>query len=90
MPFDKSEADLVTANVRIGLLEQELGRAYRAVQAFANAEAKGEMLSGGTLTYHVLAIAAAKRFVFEDALDGADYFEGKPIEVLHAALQLGK
>lgn len=70
-------------------LETELGRAYRALQAFANAESKGELLTRRTFTYHSATIAAAKRFVFEgNTLDGADYFEGKPVEVLHAALRL--
>lgn len=73
---------------RIAFLHHELERAYRAVQAFANAEAKGEFLSGGTLAYHAPTVAAAKRFVFEDALDGVAYFEGKPVGVLEAALRL--
>ena len=64
----------------------ELGRAYRCVQGMHNAlhNNPASFAEG----YHALTIGAAKRFVFENALDGSDYFIGKPVDVLHAALKL--
>lgn len=66
-------------------LEQELGRAYRCIQGMHNAIANGGQF---VEVYHVLTIAAAKRFVFEGALDGTEHFVGKHHDVLHAALRL--
>lgn len=63
--------------------EQE--RAYRCIQGMHNAMNKGTPFDEG---YHSLTLGAAKRFVFEGALDGSDYFVGKKVEVLHAALAL--
>ena len=68
-------------------LEDELGRAYRAIQGFAHARAEGKVMDDALYGYHSLAIAAAKRFVFEQSLEGSAYFEGKPVEVLHKALK---
>lgn len=67
----------------------ELGRAYRCVQALHNAltAMQADIPGGG---YHALTIGAAKRFVFEGAMDGSDYFVGKPVAVLHEALKLPK
>jgi len=63
----------------------ELGRAYRCIQGMHNALNKGSTFDDG---YHSLTLGAAKRFVFEGAIDGSDYFVGKKVEVLHAALAL--
>lgn len=65
----------------------ELGRAYRCIQGLHNAltAMKADIPGNG---YHALTIAAAKRFIFEGALDGSEYFEGKHVSVLHAALRL--
>jgi len=64
--------------------EQE--RAYRCIQGMHNALALG--ISFSAEAYHAPTIGAAKRYVFEGALDGSDYFIGKPVDVLHAALAL--
>ncbi|MCR6496184.1 hypothetical protein LJB71_08140 [Thermomonas sp. S9] len=68
-------------------LRTELGRAYRALHAYTNAHAKGEPLSDAAVGYHSLTEAAAKRFVNHGALDGSEYFIGKSVDVLHAALR---
>ncbi|MEO5811589.1 MAG: hypothetical protein ABIU96_04135 [Rhodanobacter sp.] len=68
-------------------LRTELGRAYRALFAYTNASKKGEPLSDAAKGYHTLTEAAAMRFANEGALDGADYFIGKKVDVLHAALR---
>lgn len=67
----------------------ELGRAYRCIQAMHNAltAMQADIPGNG---YHSPTIAAAKRFVWEGAIDGTDYFVGKPVAVLHAALALPK
>ena len=67
----------------IARLEQELARAYRALVGFDSGK-----LTAASRAYHAPTLAAAKRFVFEDALDGSEYFTGKPVDVLHAALRL--
>ena len=64
----------------------ELQRAYRCIQGMHHAISTGKPFEAEA--YHAPTIAAAKRFVFEGALDGSDYFMGKPVEVLHAALSL--
>ena len=66
----------------------ELGRAYRCIQGMHNAMQKDP--ASFPEGYHAPPIGAAKRYVFEDALDGSDYFIGKPVDVLHAALALPK
>ncbi len=68
----------------------ELQRAYRALQAFYRAEIAGKPLPAVTIAYHSAPIAAALRFVDSGALDGAEYFEGKPVAVLHDALKLAQ
>ena len=65
----------------------ELGRAYRALHAFANASRKGKLLNETAVMYHSLTIGAASRFVREGALDGSEYFIGKSVDALHAALR---
>lgn len=68
-------------------LRTELGRAYRCILGMHNAlKAMQADIPGNG--YHLVTVAAARRFAFEDALDGTDYFIGKPVEVLHAALAL--
>lgn len=64
----------------------EQGRAYRCIQGMHNALARG--ISFSAEAYHAPTIGAAKRYVFEGAIDGSDFFVGKPVEVLHAALAL--
>lgn len=73
----------MTDKERIEQLENELARAYRAVVGYNTGK-----LTDAARAYHALTVAAAKRFVFQDALDGTAYFEGKPVNVLHAALRL--
>jgi len=68
-------------------LKTELVRAYRCIQGMHHAINKGGQFNE---TYHAMTIAAAKRYVFEDDLSGSDYFIGKPVEVMHAALRLPK
>lgn len=66
----------------------ELGRSYRCIQGMHNTLTRG--ISFSAEAYHAPTIGAAKRFVFEGSLDGSDYFIGKPVDVLHAALALPK
>lgn len=73
----------MTDKERIAQLEDELARAYRALVGFESGK-----LTAASRAYHAPTLAAAKRCVYEDALDGADYFIGKPVDVLHAALRL--
>ena len=68
-------------------LRTELGRAYRALHAFAFADREGKRLNETAVMYHSPTIGAAARFVREGALDGSQYFIGKSADVLHAALR---
>ena len=68
-------------------LRTELGRAYRALNAYTSARDRGEPLPDHAVAYHSLTEAAAKRFVNHGALDGSEYFIGKSVDVLHAALR---
>jgi len=68
-------------------LRMELGRAYRALNAYTNARDRREPLADHAVAYHSLTEAAAKRFVNHGALDGSEYFIGKKVDVLHAALR---
>jgi len=63
-------------------LEKELGRAYRALRGLYSFVVTGETPDRTMLAYHSPTIAAAIRFVDEGSLDGAEYFIGKPFEVL--------
>ena len=65
----------------------ELQRAYRCIQGMHNAlrAVQADFPGNG---YHAPTIGAAKRFVFEGALDGSNFFEGKHISILHEALRL--
>ena len=67
---------------------KELQRAYRCIQWMHNAISTGNKFTDEA--YHSPTIAAAKRFVFEGALDGSKYFKGKHVSVLHGALRLGR
>ena len=69
-------------------IELELGRAYRALRGFYGKAIKGELPDKTMLAYHSPVIAAALRFVHEGALDGAQYFIGKHVSVMHEALNL--
>lgn len=69
-------------------MKEELERAYRCICGFSTARRKGEILDDTAFVYHSATIAAARRFVLQGELDGARYFEGKKIEVLHDALKL--
>ncbi len=71
---------------RIVHLEEELGRAWRALHGYAQAARAGVTLSVATRAYHEPTVAAAKRFVLDGAFDGTAYFIGKPVEVLHETL----
>lgn len=72
---------------RIANLEKELGRAYRCIRGFWTVTKKNEVADKTVLAYHSPTIAAACRFVGEGALDGAEYFIGKKVDVLHEALE---
>lgn len=67
-------------------LKTELGRAYRALHGYSNAQRKGEMLNETAVGYHAPTAGAAARFVREGSLEGSEYFVGKHVSVLHAAL----
>jgi len=77
----------MNADNEIERLRTELGRAYRALHAFAFAHRASKMLNGTAVMYHSPTIGAAARFVHEGALDGSEYFIGKSVDVLHAALR---
>lgn len=64
----------------------ELERAYRAIRGLYTAALKGGKPDQTMMAYHSPTIAAACRFVKTGSLEGAEYFVGKPIEVLHEAL----
>jgi hypothetical protein len=65
----------------------ELGRAYRALRGYYGCAVKGRPVDATMRAYHAPTVGAAIRFVHEESLDGADYFVGKPIQVLHDVLQ---
>ena len=67
-------------------LEAELQRAYRCISGFWTAYKNGTLPTSTVISYHSLTIAAASRFIKENALDGSNYFEGKNTEVLQDAL----
>lgn len=69
-------------------LKAELDRAYRCIVGFHNAHLDG--LRFERVGYHELTIGAARRWTYESKLDGSGYFIGKPPEVLHEALMLGR
>lgn len=73
---------------RIEFLEKELDRAYRALCGYAKSADKGEPLGETTIAYHSPTVAAAKRHTILGETDGAEYFIGKHVSVLHEALAL--
>ena len=77
----------MNADNEIERLRTELGRAYRALHAFAHAYREGKKINETAVFYHSPTIGAAARFVHEGALDGSEYFIGKSVDVLHAALR---
>lgn len=88
---DATDADITGAMLsgakEIERLTTELERAYRCISGFYTARRKGELLDVTAFTYHSPTIGAARRFIKDGALDGADYFVGKPIGVLHSAFE---
>lgn len=72
---------------RIKHLENELGRAYRALHGFYHCHVTGKQPDKAMLGYHSPTLGAARRFITDESLDGASYFEGKKIEVLHEVLK---
>ena len=68
-------------------LRDELRVAYRALCAYAFAHRRGARLLGHAVAYHALAEGAAARFKRDGSLDGARYFLGKSVDVLHEALR---
>lgn len=69
-----------------GHLKRELERAYRAISGLYTWHKETGKPNAPLIGYHSMTIAAARRFVKDGALDGSDYFEGKPVEVLQRAL----
>lgn len=69
-------------------LREELERAYRCISGFYVSRRKGELLDKTTFAYHSPTVAAARRYVTEGELDGSEYFIGKNVSVMHAALDL--
>lgn len=67
--------------------KKELERAYRCIRGLYGKIANGEMPDQTMLAYHSPTLGAAIRFVDEQQLDGAEYFIGKRVDVLHDALR---
>lgn len=67
-------------------LHTELSRAYRALHGFYHSHVNGKEPNGAMIAYHSLTLGAARRFITDDSIDGASYFEGKPVGVLHEVL----
>jgi hypothetical protein len=68
-------------------LEEELGKAYRALRGMYGCVVMGERPSDDVVSYHAPTLGAAVRFVNHGALDGSEYFFGKPVGVLHDTLR---
>lgn len=68
-------------------VERELERAYRAVYALYNEYTCSPQYDPTKYAHICLTLGAAARFVLDGRLDGADYFVGKHIDVLHEALR---
>jgi len=69
-------------------LRKELERAYRCICGLHTSIREGKLPEDAILAYQSPVIGAARRFVIEGKLDGADYFEGKHVSVLHDAQKL--
>lgn len=67
-------------------LKEELERAYRCIRGFFTFANRGDLPDKMMIAYHSPTIGAACRYVSTGSLDGARYFIGKPVEVLHNAL----
>lgn len=84
----KAVADTIIEMDKAARLQEELERAYRCICGFHSFAREGKLPDDGMLAYQSPVIGAARRFVIQGALDGAAYFEGKPVTVLHDALKL--
>lgn len=71
-------------------LRIELERAYRALRGFWTFACKEEVPDRSMLAYHSMTIGAACRFVDEGDIAGSNFFEGKPVAILHDALSMRK
>lgn len=69
-------------------MQEELERAYRCISGLYVSIQKGRLPPDDVLAYQSPVIGAARRFVVEGQLDGSKYFDGKSVDVLHAALKL--
>lgn len=78
----------MTDSERIAFLEKELGRAYRAIRGFYSAAKNKTLPDDVVLSYHAPTIGAANRFVYEESLEGSEFFIGKSVDVLHEALKM--
>ena len=78
----------VELELEITRLRDELGIAYSALGAYALMHERGTRLPETAVICHSLAVGAARRYGHDRSLDGAAYFIGKDINVLHAALKL--
>lgn len=89
MKKNQSKVSKARANdlAEIERLRDELGIAYRALGAYALAHRRGTRLPAHAVAYHSLAEGAAARFKQNASLDGARYFLGKSVDVLHEALR---
>lgn len=85
--IERLSAELEKCREDAERMRTELGRAYRALAAYTHARDHGQPLPDHAVAYHSLTEAAAKRFVSHGALDGSEYFIGKSVDVLHAALR---
>lgn len=73
----------------INRLNSELDKAWRCIVGLHNKMSDLDKL-GAMGMYHSPTVAAARRHVYEGKSDGAEYFIGKPVDILHAALKLGE
>jgi hypothetical protein len=67
-------------------MKAELEKAYRCIRGFYQHARDGQIPDRTFLGYQLSTIAAAVRYVGEDALDGSEYFIGKNVEVLQSTL----
>lgn len=66
--------------------KKELERSYRALQALYRKLVNNDPIDQTMMAYHSLTIGAAIRYVDEQALDGSEFFIGKPATVLSDVL----
>ena len=82
-----ADATITELRAQVEALKTDIGRAYRALHGYATANRRGAVLNATATSYHLPTAGAAARFVNHGALDGSEYFIGKPVAVLHAALR---